>query len=82
MSTRSAHPARAAVEADEQPDLHSDLHSFARGIKRDHDAVINGLTVPWNSGVVEGKPSRLKMLRRQMYGRASLSLLRKRVLLS
>ncbi len=66
-----------AVEADDQPDL----HSFARGIKRDHDAVLNGLTLPWNSGVVEGNVNRLKMLKRQMYGRATFGLLRKRVLL-
>ena len=51
-----------AVEADDQPDL----HSFARGIKRDHQAVLNGLTMPWSSGVVEGSVNRLKMIRRQM----------------
>ena len=66
-----------AVEADDQPDL----HSFARGLKRDHDAVLNGLTMPWSSGVVEGNVNRLKMIKRQMYGRATFGLLRKRVLL-
>lgn len=68
----------AAVEADDQPDL----HSFARGLKHDHDAVVNGLTMPWSSGVAEGNVNRLKMLKRQMYGRATFSLLRKRVLLT
>jgi transposase len=68
----------AAVEADDQPDL----HSFVRGIKHDYDAVLNGLTMPWNSGVVEGNVNRLKTLKRQMYGRATFGLLRKRVLLS
>ena len=66
-----------AVEADDQPDL----HSFARGLKHDHDAVVNGLTLPWSSGVVEGNVNRLKMIKRQMYGRATFGLLRKRVLL-
>jgi Transposase len=66
-----------AVEADDQPDL----HSFVRGIKHDYDAVLNGLTMTWNSGVVEGNVNRLKMLKRQMYGRATFGLLRKRVLL-
>jgi hypothetical protein len=66
-----------AVEADDQPDL----HSFVRGIKRDYDAVLNGLTMPWSSGVVEGNVNRLKMLKRQTYGRAAFPLLRKRVLL-
>jgi transposase len=67
-----------AVEADDQPDL----HSFARGLRQDHDAVLNGLTLPWSSGVVEGNVNRLKMIKRQMYGRAAFPLLRKRVLLS
>jgi transposase len=67
-----------AVEADDQPDL----HSFTRGLRRDHDAVLNGLTMPWSSGVVEGNVNRIKMLKRQMYGRATFPLLRKRVLLS
>ena len=66
-----------AVQADDQPDL----HSFARGLNHDHDAVLNGLTLPWSSGVVEGNVNRLKMLKRQMYGRATFGLLRKRVLL-
>ncbi len=67
-----------AVEADDQPEL----HSFVRGIKRDYDAVLNGLTMTWNSGVVEGNVNRIKMIKRQMYGRAAFPLLRKRVLLS
>ena len=58
-----------------------DLHSFVRGIKRDYDAVLNGLTMPWSSGVVEGNVNRVKMLKRQTYGRATFPLLRKRVLL-
>ncbi|WP_327411162.1 hypothetical protein OG458_04365 [Streptomyces sp. NBC_01281] len=51
------------------------------GIARDRDAVIAGLTLPWNSGVVEGHVNRIKMLKRQMFGRAGFDLLRKRVLL-
>jgi transposase len=66
-----------AVEADDQPDL----HSFTRGLKHDHDAVLNGLTTQWNSGIVEGNVNRLKTIKRQMYGRAAFPLLRKRVLL-
>jgi len=68
----------AAVEADDQPDL----HSFTRGLRHDHDAVVNGLTLPWSSGVVEGNVNRIKMIKRQMYGRAGFPLLRKRVLLA
>ncbi|GAA0313574.1 hypothetical protein GCM10009540_36310 [Streptomyces turgidiscabies] len=62
-----------------QDDLPS-LHTLATGI--DRDAVIAGLTIPWNSGVVEGHVNRIKMLKRQMFDRASFDLLRKRVLLA
>jgi hypothetical protein len=57
-------------------------HTLAAGIDRDRAAVIAGLTLPWNSGVVEGHVNRIKMLKRQMFGRAGLALLRKRVLLA
>jgi transposase len=67
-----------AVEADDQPDL----HSFITGLKRDWNAVIAGLTTPHNSGAVEGNVNRIKMIKRQMYGRAKFDLLRKRILLS
>lgn len=43
-------------------------------------AVMNGLTLPWNSGAVEGHVNRVKMLKRQMYGRAKFDLLRRRIL--
>ncbi|MEV8427053.1 hypothetical protein [Streptomyces niveus] len=45
-------------------------------------ALIAGLTLPWSSGVVEGHVNRIKMLKRQMFGRAGFALLRKRVLLA
>ncbi|WP_326815647.1 hypothetical protein [Streptomyces sp. NBC_01763] len=44
--------------------------------------VTAGLTPPWNSGVVEGQVNRIKMLKRQMFGRAGFEFLRKRVLLA
>ncbi len=56
------------------------LRSFARGLGNDLDAVINGLSLPHSSGAVEGTVNRIKMLKRQMFGRAGLDLLRKRVL--
>ncbi|MFI9046830.1 ISL3 family transposase [Streptomyces sp. NPDC053427] len=58
------------------------LHTLAAAIDRDRDAVIAGLALPWNSGVVEGHVNRIEMLKRQMFGRAGFQLLRKRVLLS
>lgn len=67
-----------AVRRDDLPSL----HTLAAGIDRDRDAVIAGLTLSWSSGVVEGHVNRIKMLKRQMFGRAGFALLRKRVLLS
>jgi transposase len=66
------------VETDNLPAL----HTFARGVRRDQDAVTNGLTLRHSSGAVEGNVCRVKALKRQMFGRANLDLLRKRVLLT
>ena len=59
-----------------------ELASFANGIRRDYQAVRNALTLPWSSGPVEGLNTRTKLIKRQMYGRASFPLLRKRILLT
>ncbi len=58
----------------------SELRSFAQGLKRDYDAVKAGLTLKWSQGAVEGHVHRLKLLKRQSYGRANFETLRKRVL--
>ncbi|WP_414637326.1 transposase [Actinophytocola sp.] len=68
----------AKVEADDLPHL----HRFVPGLKRDYPAVLNGLTLPHSSGAVEGNVNRIKMIKRQMYGRAGFDLLRKRILLA
>lgn len=65
------------VLADDLPDL----HGFAMNLRRDLDAAVAGLTLPWNSGRVEGNVNRIKMIKRQMFGRAKFGLLRKRILL-
>ena len=64
------------VEADDQPEL----HTFATGIRQDLAAVTAALTLPYSSGSTEGNVNRIKAIKRQMYGRASLDLLRKRVI--
>jgi len=56
------------------------LVTFAEGLRRDYTAVRAALAEPWSSGQAEGQINRLKMLKRQMYGRAGFELLRKRVL--
>ena len=58
----------------------TDLQGFASGIKRDYAAVKMALSVAWSQGQVEGQITRLKLLKRQMYGRARFELLRTRVL--
>ncbi len=60
----------------------TDLRNFAMGLRRDLEAVSNALKLPWSNGPTEGQVHRLKMIKRQMYGRAKFDLLRKRVLLS
>lgn len=58
------------------------LRSFATGLLADYDAVRAGLTLLWSSGAVEGNVTRIKAIKRQMYGRANFDLLRRRVLLA
>lgn len=56
------------------------LKNFAQKLKQDYEAVKNACSVKWSNGQVEGQVNRLKNIKRQMYGRASFTLLRKRVL--
>jgi transposase len=54
------------------------MQRFAHGLRDDYEAVKAGVTLPWRSGPVEGHIHRLKMLKRQMFGRARLDLLSRR----
>jgi transposase len=54
------------------------VRRFATGLYEDYKAVKAGVTLPWSSGPVEGHINRLKMLKRQMFGRAHLDLLSRR----
>lgn len=56
------------------------LMSFANGIRRDYAAVKAGLTLKWSNGPTEGHVNRLKQVKRQMYGRANLDLLKLRLM--
>jgi transposase len=58
------------------------IETFAAGLEQDGAAVRAALTQPWSSGQAEGQITRLKLLKRSMYGRASFDLLRRRVLLA
>jgi transposase len=57
-----------------------ELRRFALGLENDAAAVRAALEHEWSNGQVEGQVTRLKLLKRQMYGRAKLDLLRARVL--
>ena len=58
------------------------LRTFVNGIKMDIESVYNAITMNFNSGMVEGNVNRLKNIKRQMYGRAGLELLKRKVILS
>ena len=60
----------------------SAIASFASGLEADATAVRAALTEPWSSGQAEGQINRLKLIKRQSYGRAGLDLLRRRMLLA
>ncbi len=56
-----------------------EVRNFAEGIRRDESAVNAAITTRWSNGPVEGHVNRLKMIKRQMYGRAGFTLLKARV---
>ena len=68
----------SAVEASDLPAL----HAFVRGLRKDLPAVIAGLSLPYSNGPIEGTNTKVKLLKRQMYGRAGFALLRQRIPLS
>ncbi len=65
----------AAVGAEVAP-----LRSFANGIRADRAAVQAALSQVWSNGRTEGNINRLKCVKRQMYGRGKLDLLRLRLM--
>jgi transposase len=68
------------IEKAHQVDVPSELQTFADGLASDNGAVYAALSVEWSNGQVEGQVNRLKLIKRQMYGRAGFDLLRQRVL--
>ncbi|WP_425568879.1 transposase [Pseudonocardia xishanensis] len=51
-------------------------------MRKDLPAVVAGLTLPYGNGPIEGANTKVKLLKRQMYGRAGFALLRRRILLN
>ena len=62
------------------PAIPRELRRFATGLKSDYDAVKAALTTSWSNAQLEGQVNRIKLIKRQMYARAKLDLLRQRVL--
>jgi transposase len=58
----------------------SPLRSFATGIAADRDAISAAIVHPWSNGQTEGQITKLKLMKRQMYGRAKLDLLEARLI--
>jgi transposase len=54
--------------------------NFAASLRQDYQAVKAAITMKWSNGQTEGQVNKLKMIKRQMYGRANLDLLRSRLL--
>ena len=74
----------AAKEADDltswlRDAVGSELASFASGVKDDEPAVRAAIVEPWSNGQTGGQVTRLKLVKRQMYGRANVDLLRARM---
>lgn len=59
---------------------HSLVAAFARGIIKDKDAVEAAIALLWSNGQTEGQICKLKLVKRQMYGRGKLDLLQARVI--
>jgi len=66
----------SAVEASQIPEL----RRFAQGLLKDKSAVVAGLTLSYSNGPVEAQVQKLKSVKRSMFGRAKLPLLRQRLL--
>jgi transposase len=56
------------------------MQNFAAGIEKDKEAIVAAVTLEWSNGPVEGQVNRLKLRKRQLYGRAGFALLRQYVL--
>jgi transposase len=81
LTRRQGHTLDAWITAVRSNDLPA-LQAFVHGLSRDLPAVVAGLTLPYSNGPMEGTNTKVKLIKRQMYGRAGFALLRQRILLS
>lgn len=81
MTDKDGSQLRSWIEMARKSDI-PEICRFAEGLLTDYSAIENALTLPWSNGPVEGNVNKLKTIKRQMYGRASFDLLRKRLVLA
>lgn len=79
---RQLSPSYSVGSGDARPCGVSAAETFAFGLEQDATAVRAALVMPWSTGQAKGQINKLKLLKRQTYGRASFELLRHRVLLA
>jgi transposase len=79
MRARDQAALKPWVEQAEQSGV-AELRGFATGLRRDWAAVEAALRLPWSNGQTEGQITKLKLVKRQMYGRAKIDLLEARLL--
>jgi transposase len=59
-----------------------DLKTFATSLRREQDGLTAAIALPWSNGRIEGTVTKIKLIKRSMFGRGSFELLRKRILLA
>jgi transposase len=80
LSSAARRPAGGLARLGEAQAGSANCRALCLWVERDKAAVVAGLTLPYSNGPVEGFVTKVKLLKRMMYGRASFALLRQRVL--
>src|SRR5262249_2698761 len=76
---RDANQLDSWLDSAEKSDL-PELSNFAEGLKREKESIIAAITLKWSNAQCEGQVNRLKLIKRQMFGRAKIDLLKQRVI--
>jgi transposase len=80
LKEHDASSLEAWIQLTQEPLIFPEVRRFGEVLRQDWAAVVQAIHQPWSQGQVEGQINRLKMIKRQMYGRANFDLLRQRVL--
>jgi transposase len=80
LKEHDASSLEAWIQLAQEPSVFPEVRRFAEVLRQDWAAVVEAIRQPWSQGQVEGQINRLKLIKRQMYGRANFDLLRQRVL--